>query len=729
MTPNPVFAGAPITITITVTPGATGTVALYYGLDGSDLGFLAGPFPLTNSKYQVTLDALGVTGWHGTGRIVFAAKYSGDTKYGPSTSAVVNLVVNPEPTSTTLVAPAANQSFSQNESITLTAQVAPVPPATLYGPSGMVQFLDGGIPIGSTYTVIYPSGLGIATLARSFSLGTHTVTAQFSGNPGVNNAPSVLASSTAAPVTFLVKRASSITVSTSLSSSVYSQPITVTAATTAGATGTVTFTDDTGAALGPPVPVTADRARLSVATLWPGTHQITTQYSGDGVFAPSKSSRTSITVLPASTNVAMAAPSTGSTASFGQPVTLSAKVSVPAPGIGDASGIVQFFDGDSLLGTSALETGSASFSSNALPVGVHSLVARFLSTTDPRGIAAFAAAASAAISLTVSPSSTETSLLLSMKPGGQVAVTVRVVAVLPSTGVPTGTVRLVNDQGEVGATSTLSAGAVFLPASDQNFIRPLRAIYDGDGNFKGSFSLQTPVAVNSAGFTVDRVAADEAITFFGLTGLAGDTLAASLPLPTSLADVRVTVIDSNGTSRPAQLLGVFGSAGQINAVLPSGIALGPAVLNVESPGGTVSTLGLVNGAAPGLYTANANGKGVAVAQFLISSDGTTRVQNTARYDPASAKWVENPLDLSAATEQVYLILYGTGIRHNAGLSGVVATGNGKTMPVRFAGAQSSFPGLDQVNIAIPASFAGAGVVTIGLTVDGRQSNTVTIAIE
>src|SRR5262249_31990824 len=152
-------------------------------------------------------------------------------------------------------------------------------------------------------------------------------------------------------------------------------------------------------------------------------------------------------------------------------------------------------------------------------------------------------------------------------------------------------------------------------------------------------------------------------------------------------------------------------------------------LNVESPGGTVSTLGLVNGAAPGLYTANANGKGVAVAQFLISSDGTTRVQNTARYDPASAKWVENPLDLSAATEQVYLILYGTGIRHNAGLSGVVATGNGKTMPVRFAGAQSSFPGLDQVNIAIPASFAGAGVVTIGLTVDGRQSNTVTIAIE
>jgi uncharacterized protein (TIGR03437 family) len=49
--------------------------------------------------------------------------------------------------------------------------------------------------------------------------------------------------------------------------------------------------------------------------------------------------------------------------------------------------------------------------------------------------------------------------------------------------------------------------------------------------------------------------------------------------------------------------------------------------------------------------------------------------------------------------------------------------------VQYAGAQSEFPGLDQVNIQLDPSLQGKGVVPIALSVDGVAANTVTVAIE
>ena len=47
----------------------------------------------------------------------------------------------------------------------------------------------------------------------------------------------------------------------------------------------------------------------------------------------------------------------------------------------------------------------------------------------------------------------------------------------------------------------------------------------------------------------------------------------------------------------------------------------------------------------------------------------------------------------------------------------------------YAGAQPSFPGLDQINVLLPASLAGSGTVTVQLTVNGQPANPVTIAIK
>ena len=54
---------------------------------------------------------------------------------------------------------------------------------------------------------------------------------------------------------------------------------------------------------------------------------------------------------------------------------------------------------------------------------------------------------------------------------------------------------------------------------------------------------------------------------------------------------------------------------------------------------------------------------------------------------------------------------------------------GQPVTVQYAGAQGQYQGLDQVNIALPASLAGAGEVSVYLVADGKPSNMTTINIQ
>ena len=85
-----------------------------------------------------------------------------------------------------------------------------------------------------------------------------------------------------------------------------------------------------------------------------------------------------------------------------------------------------------------------------------------------------------------------------------------------------------------------------------------------------------------------------------------------------------------------------------------------------------------------------------------------------------------PLDLGPATDQLYLIAYGTGWRNRSSLAAVNCTLGGTNADVIFAGAQGSLAGLDQANILIPRSLAGRGSVDVVLRVDNKTANTVTI---
>ena len=72
-----------------------------------------------------------------------------------------------------------------------------------------------------------------------------------------------------------------------------------------------------------------------------------------------------------------------------------------------------------------------------------------------------------------------------------------------------------------------------------------------------------------------------------------------------------------------------------------------------------------------------------------------------------------------------LVLYGTGFN---GSKQVTATIGGVSVPVAFAGAQGTYPGLDQINLPLPQGLIGRGKVDVIVTASGKPSNPVNIVV-
>ena len=52
-----------------------------------------------------------------------------------------------------------------------------------------------------------------------------------------------------------------------------------------------------------------------------------------------------------------------------------------------------------------------------------------------------------------------------------------------------------------------------------------------------------------------------------------------------------------------------------------------------------------------------------------------------------------------------------------------------TLPAAYAGPQGQFPGLDQVNVLLPAALAGNRGILLWLSVDNQNSNSVTLTFQ
>jgi len=314
----------------------------------------------------------------------------------------------------------------------------------------------------------------------------------------------------------------------------------------------------------------------------------------------------------------------------------------------------------------------------------------------------------------------------------------------PSSGTPAGTVTFTDTtSGTVLGTAPLSVIGGVVTASttttqlnQSGGARLLTATYSGNADFAASTSPAVPETVfgaqvavaNLDSYQTTNFAAGSLASVFGVN-MAGTVLTASSvsPLPTALGGTSVTITDSAGVQLQCGLYYV--SPTLIDLVIPANAHFGLATLTVTNGGGsTASTVILITYTSPGILAANQNGMGVAQGQVVdVSPTGVQTFYNTFQYNASTSSYVANPIPTNS-TDTYFLVLYGTGIR-GATAGQVTATVNGKAVTVTYAGAQPSWPGLDQVNLQLPSGLKGLGSVNVVVTVAGQAANTVTVTFQ
>ena len=280
------------------------------------------------------------------------------------------------------------------------------------------------------------------------------------------------------------------------------------------------------------------------------------------------------------------------------------------------------------------------------------------------------------------------------------------------------------------ATSFIRWGAnglAFSTTGAQVFLINTSALTPANSNLPAA-----PVSVSAASFLPGALARDSIAAAFGVNLSNATQAATALPLPTTLAGASVRLRDEAEREFPTPLF--FVSPEQINFQLSAFIQPGQCLLSFVGANGFVFTAPVtVTDVAPGLFAANANGQGVATAVALrVRADGSQSYEPAVVFDQSQNRFVARPIDLGPdlgnASDQVFLVLFGTGIRNRASLSSVTATVGGVNSEVLFAGAQDGFVGLDQVNLRLPRSLAGRGEVNVALSVESKTANVVHINI-
>ena len=350
-----------------------------------------------------------------------------------------------------------------NQSVTLTATVAPVILGDPTPAGGTVSFNDDDTPLTGCET--QPIAGGVATCdTADLGVGDHTITASFSGDSGYT-------ASSSAPISQAVTKAgTSLVVTSGTNPSKFSAPTAFTATVTSSGTtptGTVAFraagTTITGCANSP---ITAGTATCTTSALTVGTRSITGIYSGDGSFATSTSIAESQVVSRAGTTSAVT--SSDPTTTFGDPVTFTATIAPVSPATATPNlGTVRFnVDGVPIdtCGAEALTGGVATCVTTSYPVGTAGITAAF------SGDATFTASTSPAIAQAVAKTATTVGLASNHNPSRSGQPVTFTATVISSAGTPNGFVtfsRVKKDSSlkPLGTASLASGVAAFTTAA------------------------------------------------------------------------------------------------------------------------------------------------------------------------------------------------------------------------------------------------------------------------
>ncbi|MFF9322953.1 Ig-like domain repeat protein [Streptomyces sp. NPDC014735] len=540
--PNPSVCGELVTFTVQVSPvppestTPTGTVSVIISDDGPTL---VGTLDAAGQA-QVTIDDLSV----GTHQVI--AAYSGDSTFDPSSSGLVNQVVNATDT-TTVVTAGPNPSVC-GETVTLCATVTIDPPGTGI-PTGVVTFTGPG---GLNQTVGL-DGSGHACV-KTAVLSTGTVTVTYSGDD--------CAASSTGTVDVTVNQADTTTmVTASPAPSVCGQPVTLCATVTieppgAGVpTGTVTFTGPGGfsqtAVLDP-----AGQACVTTGSLATGT--VTATYNGDSCAAPSTGT-VGVTVDEALTDIDVTV--TPDASVCGQSVTICATVTTQPSGSGTPTGTVTFTADGGLNQTVPLDAGGqACVTTTTLVTGEVSAVYN--------GEGPCFAGSAEAVAVTVGQAPTTTLVTAIPDPsvcGEPVTVCASVTVDPPGSGTPTGTVTFTGPGG-LNQTVTLDATGEACITTTALAVGTITATYNGDSCALSSTG-STDVTVNPADTTTtiavtpDPSVCGQSVTFCAT--VTTDTPGSGIPTGT------VTFTAPGGFSQTA-VLGPTGQACVTTTTLTTG---------------------------------------------------------------------------------------------------------------------------------------------------------------
>ncbi len=612
--------GQPVTVTATVAPAAgsavpTGTITFLdtgvaigspVAVDGFGHAAITMPFAL--GSHPLTADFDNTDG-----------NFVTSTTAAPLAQSVAQDTV-------TVGVAASTTTPVHGQPLTITATVAAAAPGT-GTPTGTVTFLVDTVPVG-TGTL---SG-GVATFTTS-SLATvpHDLTVTYAGDSEF-----LAGASADHAVDVTVGQAATTLTMGATTGTSYGATATFTATVAAVApgvgvpTGTVTFYADgnTASPLGTATVDGSGMATLATSVLMIGNHAITATYAGDGDFLTSTvGSAATQTVVASSTTTTLSQLSSNS--QYNTPAHLAATVAPVAPGGGTPTGIVDFFDGQTLLGTGTLVGGQATLAAWGLSVGAHSV--RAVYTGDQANN--YLTSASTIATHTVALGSTTAGLTSSVNPsavGQQVTFTA---AVASSFGVygagvaPIGGTFTFYDNGvSIGTAAVDSTGhATFATAALAVAGHPITATYGGDAHYATSTASAVTQTVQQGTVTVAVSSSAATTAVFGQSVTLTAAVNAVLP----------------ATGNPTGTVTFFSDGVQVGA--PATIAAGQA---------QVSTAGLTVGSHAITVTYNGDGNFVAGTSVsfaqAVNPDGSAVAVISSQNPAVAGQTVRFTATVSAA---------------------------------------------------------------------------------
>jgi uncharacterized protein (TIGR03437 family) len=232
-------------------------------------------------------------------------------------------------------------------------------------------------------------------------------------------------------------------------------------------------------------------------------------------------------------------------------------------------------------------------------------------------------------------------------------------------------------------------------------------------DYPGSGFLSTGV---SSATGTGPVGHESLVSAYGIDLAPMTATATTIPYPTELGGIRLHLRDTTGLDLLAPLLYV--SSSQINYLVPKGLAdylVSVSVERIGEPFVEHATALRLERTVPSIFTMNADGLAAATAIRINPDKSRSIVPVVSCPDK---KCMAVPIDVTKGP--VYLSLYGTGFTDQTlpATQSTVAPFtscrvNAANLPdATYSGPQLQIPGLDQINVLLPASLAGSGDSTL-----------------